>query len=153
MVKKVTWSNFCPLKFFEDFPCGSVVRNTCWCRKPMFSPWAGKIPWRRKWQPTPIFFPGRWYGQSKLVGYIPWGCKDSDRTEWLNNKICWGLFCVLLCHTLENVLCILERNVFWVFLDAVYWGYQLSPAGVSWHLGLLLPFYSICHSVYFNWSI
>ena len=36
------------------------------------------IRWRRKWQPTPVFLPGEFYGQRSLVGYTPWGRKDSD---------------------------------------------------------------------------
>ena len=43
--------------------------------------WVGKILWRRKWQPTPVFLPGESHGQRSLVGYSPWGCKESDRTE------------------------------------------------------------------------
>ena len=39
------------------------------------------IPWRRKWQPTPVSLPGKFYGQRSLVGYGPWGCKESDMTE------------------------------------------------------------------------
>ena len=46
----------------------------------------GKIPWRRKWQPTPVFLPGKSHGQRSLVGYSPWGCKESDMTEQLNKK-------------------------------------------------------------------
>jgi len=38
-----------------------------------FSPWVGKIPWRRAWQPTPVFLPGESHGQRSLVGYRPWG--------------------------------------------------------------------------------
>ena len=38
-----------------------------------FDPWIRKIPWRRKWQPTPIFLPGKSHGQRSLVGYSPWG--------------------------------------------------------------------------------
>ena len=34
--------------------------------------WAGKIPWRRKWQPTPVFLPGKSHGQRSLVDYNPW---------------------------------------------------------------------------------
>ena len=34
-----------------------------------------KIPWRRKWQPTPVFLPGKSHGQRSLVGYSPWGCR------------------------------------------------------------------------------
>ena len=44
-------------------------------------PWGGKIPWRREWQPTPVFLPGKSHGQRSLEGYSPWGCKDSDTTE------------------------------------------------------------------------
>ena len=36
-----------------------------------FDPWVGKIPWRRKWQPTPVFLPGESYGQRSLVGFSP----------------------------------------------------------------------------------
>ena len=45
-----------------------------------FSPWAGKIPWSRKWQPTPVFLPGKFHGQRSLVGYNPWGRTESDMT-------------------------------------------------------------------------
>ena len=41
----------------------------------------GKIPWRRKWQPTPVFLPGESHGQTSLAGYSPWGHKELDRTE------------------------------------------------------------------------
>ena len=45
------------------------------------------MPWRRKWQPTPIFLPGKSHGQRSLVGYSPWGSKESDTTEWLSIDI------------------------------------------------------------------
>ena len=38
-------------------------------------------PWSRKWHLTPVFLPGKFYGQRNLVGYSPWGCKESDTTE------------------------------------------------------------------------
>ena len=44
-------------------------------------PWVRKIPWNRKWQPTPVFLPGRFHGQSSQVDYNPWGLKLSDTTE------------------------------------------------------------------------
>ena len=47
----------------------------------VFDPWVGKIPWRRKWQPTPVLLPEKSHGQRSLVGYIPWGRKESDTTE------------------------------------------------------------------------
>ena len=40
-------------------------------RRHGFNPWVGKIPWRRKWQPTPVFFSGKSHGQRRLVGYSP----------------------------------------------------------------------------------
>ena len=46
-----------------------------------FNPWVREIPWRRKWQPTPVFLPGECHGQRSLVGYNPWGHKESDMTE------------------------------------------------------------------------
>ena len=38
-----------------------------------FNPWVRKIPWRRAWQPAPVFLPGKSHGQRSLVGYGPWG--------------------------------------------------------------------------------
>ena len=52
--------------------------------RPGFNPWVGRISWRRKWQPIPVFFPGKSHGQRSLVGYSPWGCKESDTTEQLH---------------------------------------------------------------------
>ena len=46
-----------------------------------FNPWVRKIPWRRKWQPTPVFLPGKSHGQRILVSYSQWRCKESDMTE------------------------------------------------------------------------
>ena len=40
--------------------------------------WVRKIPWRRKWQPTPVFLPEKSHGQGSLVGYSPKGCKELD---------------------------------------------------------------------------
>ena len=48
----------------------------CQCRRlgrRRFDPWVGKILWRRKWQPTPVFLPGEFQGQRNVEGYSPWG--------------------------------------------------------------------------------
>ena len=50
-------------------------------REASFDLWVRKFPWRRKWQPTPVFLPGKSHGQRSLVGYSPYGCKESDTTE------------------------------------------------------------------------
>ena len=49
--------------------------SICQCRRRKrqgFDPWVRKVPWRRKWQPTPVFLPGESHGQRSLVGYRPW---------------------------------------------------------------------------------
>ena len=51
------------------------------CGRTMFNPWLGNIPWRKKWQPIPVFLPGEFHGQRSLVSYSPWGHKESDTTE------------------------------------------------------------------------
>ena len=50
-------------------------------RRRQFDPWVGKIPWRKKWQPTPVFLPETFHGQRSLVSYNPWGPKESDMTQ------------------------------------------------------------------------
>ena len=54
------------------------------CGKPGFDPWVGKILWRRKWQPTPVLLPRKSHGWRTLVGYSPWGGKQSETTERLH---------------------------------------------------------------------
>ena len=47
-------------------------------------PWVGKIPCSRKWQPTPVFLPGKLHGQRSLAGYSTWHHRGLDMTERLN---------------------------------------------------------------------
>ena len=58
------------------------------------------ILWRRKWQPTPILLPGKSHGWRSLLGYSPWGCKESDTTERLHLHF-------------RNYLHILDINPLW----------------------------------------
>jgi len=51
---------------------------------PGLIPGSGRSPGEEKWQPTPVFLPGKSHGQRSLVGYIPWGQKESDITERLH---------------------------------------------------------------------
>ena len=51
------------------------------CSRPGFNSWVRKILWRRVWQPTPVFLPGKFHGLRNLVGYSPWGHKGSDMTD------------------------------------------------------------------------
>ena len=61
----------------------SGKESACQCRRHRFNPWVGKIPWRMKWQPTPVFLPGEFHGQRNLAVYSPWGYKDSNVSEQL----------------------------------------------------------------------
>ena len=54
------------------------------CRRRGFDSWVGKIPWSRKWQPTPVFLLGNSHGKRSLMGYSPWNHKELDMTEWLS---------------------------------------------------------------------
>ena len=57
----------------------------CQCRRHKshgFNHWVRKIPWSTKWQPTPVFLPGKFHGQRSLAGYSPWGHKETQMTEW-----------------------------------------------------------------------
>ena len=74
-----------------DFPGGSDDKESaCNAGDPGSIPGWGsnpsvrKIPWRREWQPNPVFLLGESHGQKSLAGYSPWGRKESDMTEQLN---------------------------------------------------------------------
>ena len=56
-------------------------------RRVRFDPWVRKIPWRRKWKPTPVFLPGKSQGQRSLMCYNPWGHKESGTTERLSTHL------------------------------------------------------------------
>ena len=60
---------------------GSKAKFKVQLTKPMRYTWVEKIPWRRAWLPTPVFLPGEPHRQRSLVGYSPWGRKESDMTD------------------------------------------------------------------------
>ena len=70
----------------------------CW--RPEFNPWVGKISWRRQWQTTSVFLPGKSHGHRSRVGYSPWGGKESDMTERIHFHFhrsflaCYNLTCL-----------------------------------------------------------
>ena len=80
----------------------SGKESTCQCRKRGFDPWSRKIPWRRKWQPTPVFWPENPQGQRILAGYSPWGRKKVRHDLATTKSIAWdsyGLIKNLFCST------------------------------------------------------
>ena len=84
----VIFANFCSLNIpiMVDFKLIRTLPNEQLgsddhTKRRRFNPWVKKILWRRKWQPTPVFLPGKSHGQRSLAGYSPWGHKESDTTE------------------------------------------------------------------------
>ena len=60
------------------------VNNSSLQLRPGFDPWVGKMPWRKKWKPTPVLLPGKFYGWRSLAGYSLWSHKKSDTTKQLH---------------------------------------------------------------------
>ena len=86
----------------------SSKESTCQCKSHRFDFWIGKIPGRRKWQPTLIFLPEKTHGQRSLAGYSPWGRKrvghdlvTKQQKQQLTMRIIEGLkenACICLIH-------------------------------------------------------
>ena len=70
--------------YTHGYSTSQVVKNLPVNAGDELEPWVEKTPWRRAWQPTPVFLPGKSHEQRVLVGYSPWGCKESDTTEQLS---------------------------------------------------------------------
>ena len=88
-----------------------------------FDPWVGKVPWRRKWQPTPVFMPGKSHGPRSLVGYSPWDHKESDMTERLHFiHSSWPLFPFEI------------PSSFWMFLVVTALDFGISFSDSTLHL-------------------
>ena len=78
------------LPYLMGFPGGTGGKESaCQCRrcKPRFDPWVGKILWRRKWQPAPVFLPGESHGQRSLANHSPWGCEESKSRLSMSSRI------------------------------------------------------------------
>ena len=95
-----------------------------------FNPWVGKIPWKRKWQSTPVFLPGEFYGQRILAGYSSWGRKKLDMTERISL-----LPTVISLNNLLKKIQIFLINIFSVqFGHSVVWSRSTSGLPVHPHL-------------------
>ena len=103
------FDSFIQETFIECLLCACLPRwcsgkeSACQRRRRGFNPWVGKIPWRRKWQPTPVFLPGKFRGQRGLVGYSLWGCKESDTTE--HTHMCTHTHTHTHTHTMCQAFC------------------------------------------------
>ena len=89
----------------------SGKESACQCRRPWFNPWVRKIPWRRKWQPTLVFLPGKSHGQRSMAGYSPWDHRrvghdlaTKQQTTWLPSTISTTLSSLSSCQHLLRLL-------------------------------------------------
>ena len=71
----------------------------CSCRRCGFDSWIGNIPWRRKWQPTPVFLPGKFHGQRSLAGYSPRGQKELHMMEHMCTHTQTHTYLYIYTHT------------------------------------------------------
>ena len=85
-------------------------------RRHRFDPWVRKIPWRRKWQPTPIILPGKSYGQRSLEGYSLWEYKESANLAVLGTTYGEGSRNPLQYSCLENPM---DRGTWWAAVHGV----------------------------------
>ena len=74
-----------PMADSIGFRVPQTIKSLLAMQETGLDPWTGKIPWRRKWQPTSVFLPGEFHGQRSLVGYGSWGHKELDMTEQLTH--------------------------------------------------------------------
>ena len=93
-----------------------------------FSPWVRKIPWRRAWQPTPVFLSGKSHGERSLAGYSPWGHKESDTIEAT-------VYIVVIRQIANHISCSYPNNLKLRLHPnssrLVMWGQRPSPGNVS----------------------
>ena len=98
-------------KLVWGFPGGSVGKASAYnARDPGSIPGSGKIPWRKKWQPTPVLLPGKSHGLRSLVGYSPWVHKELDTTEWLSVPSLWSYSLPETLYEFKMYFHFLEKN-------------------------------------------
>ena len=127
---------------WRDVPGGSAVKNPPIRHKRCgFHPWVRKIPWRRAWEPNPVFLSEESHGQRSLVGYSPWGCKESDMIEETEHarltRSFWLVECVpmrTLWHTHEVCVpgCPQNLGLFYVLTVSTVWALTEGLAWRTW---------------------
>ena len=131
-----------PYPHFWGFRGGTNGKEPpCQCRrhrKCRFNPWVRKIPWRRAWQPTPVFLAGGFHGQRNLMRYSPWGLQRI-RHDWTDLACTQTDFCIVMSlssptslhiHPLSNLILHLHpgmpfssphKVLNWILMDRKTW--------------------------------
>ena len=80
-----------------------------------FDTWVRKMPWSRKWQPTPVFLPGKSHRQRSLAGYSPWVHKESTgldkETTTMRKKHCFLNLAAFVYWSIIRVKCDKKRSL------------------------------------------
>ena len=120
----VSWCGFNPL-------VAQRWRIHLQCGRPGFDPWVGKIPWRWKRQPTPVFLPGKSHGHRSLAGYSPWGHKSithdgASKQQWLVTPSIFSRVYQLFSAFLGEVICNTLPTIFKLaWLSFYYWAVRV----------------------------
>ena len=132
-----------------------LKESSCQCtghRRCKFSQWVGKIPWRRKWQPTPEFLPGEFHEQRRLVGYSSWSRKELDMTEQLGTHN-WALIYFL--NNSPDFHIIPSITSFWIISLMIYnqvsWIYKIL-IHEWWLLSVSLQNQSVVMHTFYSWE-
>ena len=128
------------LMLLKDLPSGSAVENPPANARDAGNagsiPGSGKIPWRKEWQPTLVFWSGKSHGQSSLVGCSPWGPKEQDMTEHTTQNILPDCLIRSSTSCLESLSFCGRVNWFMYFLPLCGWegNFLFSNTPKAWLL-------------------
>ena len=105
---------------YRNIQCHGLPRWCQWLRTRLpvqrcgFDSWVGQIPWKRAWQPTPVFLPGESRGQRSLVGYSPWSHKELGTTEAAQHACIQNHVSIL--NSWEGFLVLQSKCIFKIFI-------------------------------------
>ena len=138
----------------------------CQWRRHKFDPWVRKIPWKKKWQPTPTFLPGKSHEQRSLAGYSPWSCKEQAIVHGVaksQTRLSYWGYTYILCHFIQGIWGLWYLWGFWRQYQSIprdgllacsptklgMWKVAHKKREFSWPLLLLLLFFQKAH--FQNW--
>ena len=144
------WGNI-SLWFYFAFPSdgASDKEPACKCRRHRFNPWVRKIPWRTKWQPTPVSLPGESYGQRSLAGYSLWGRKSQTRLSIQHTQ---NVNCpLILIHLFFFSLKVIKTRNSWYF----WFGFMvlLDTTPTIYYLSIILLLFCRNRIIEFNYFL
>ena len=99
-----------PLHYSWVSLVAQLVKNPLQCGRPGFDPSVGKIPWRRKWQPTPVFLPETCLKQRSLVGYGPWGHRELTQLSTAQQQYLYYYYSCFYKYSYIYYICVLYTS-------------------------------------------